>query len=185
MPLPALSAGEVLKERHPHGLKAFPDIALNSKVSSSWHRRDLPPRASLRIAVCGTHCTLSLECLFLALNVVCCETAIRLESGPKRKWPAGAQNVADDPERKSRFAGRGIRRLYSGFELRDQESRRGDDITIPPRAFAQCGLVPSADVPARREIGQPSVGCCCVRAPGTARRAVRAARPAASRAPVR
>jgi hypothetical protein len=31
-----------------------------------------------------------------ALNVVCCETAIGLESGAKRKWSAHAQNVADD-----------------------------------------------------------------------------------------
>ena len=35
---------------------------------------------------------------FLALNVVCCETAIRLKSGAKRKWLARAQNVTNDPE---------------------------------------------------------------------------------------
>jgi hypothetical protein len=34
----------------------------------------------------------------LALNVVCCETARRLESGAKRKWLVRAQNVADDPK---------------------------------------------------------------------------------------
>ena len=33
----------------------------------------------------------------MALNVVCCKTAIRLKSGAQRKWPACAQNVADDP----------------------------------------------------------------------------------------
>jgi len=32
-----------------------------------------------------------------ALNVVCCETAIRLELGAKRNCQARAQNVADDP----------------------------------------------------------------------------------------
>jgi hypothetical protein len=37
----------------------------------------------------------------VALNVVCCETAIRLESGAKQKCQARAQNVADDPNRKS------------------------------------------------------------------------------------
>jgi hypothetical protein len=33
----------------------------------------------------------------MALNVVCCETAIRLESEPKRTSLARAQSVADDP----------------------------------------------------------------------------------------
>jgi hypothetical protein len=33
----------------------------------------------------------------LALNVVCCETATRLELGAKRNCQARAQNVADDP----------------------------------------------------------------------------------------
>ena len=37
----------------------------------------------------------------MALNVVCCETAIRLKSGAKRKWLAHAQNVADDPSETS------------------------------------------------------------------------------------
>jgi hypothetical protein len=32
----------------------------------------------------------------MALNVVCCETAMRLESGAKRKYLALAQNVTDD-----------------------------------------------------------------------------------------
>ena len=32
---------------------------------------------------------------FMALNVICCETAIRLKSEAKRKWLACAQNVAD------------------------------------------------------------------------------------------
>jgi hypothetical protein len=32
----------------------------------------------------------------MAQNVVCCETAIRLKSGAKRKWLAHAQNVAGD-----------------------------------------------------------------------------------------
>ena len=35
----------------------------------------------------------------MALNVVCCETAIRLKLGPKRKWVTRPQNVADDPKR--------------------------------------------------------------------------------------
>jgi hypothetical protein len=34
--------------------------------------------------------------LRLALNVVCCETAIRLQSGAKRTSLARAQSVADD-----------------------------------------------------------------------------------------
>jgi len=38
--------------------------------------------------------------LFTALNVVCCETAIRLESGAKRKWLARPQNVADETRRR-------------------------------------------------------------------------------------
>jgi hypothetical protein len=38
----------------------------------------------------------------MALNVVCCETAIRLESGAKRTSLAHAQSVADDPNRNSR-----------------------------------------------------------------------------------
>ena len=33
-----------------------------------------------------------------ALNVICCKTAIRLESGQKRKWLARTQNGADDPQ---------------------------------------------------------------------------------------
>ena len=33
----------------------------------------------------------------MALNVVCCETARRLELGAKRKWLAPAQNVAGEP----------------------------------------------------------------------------------------
>ena len=66
-----------------------------------------------------------------------------------------------------------------------EEGGRDDDITIRQGAFSRAGLEPSAHVPARRENGPPSVGCCCVRAPGTARRTARAARPAASRAPVR
>jgi hypothetical protein len=49
--------------------------------------------------------------------------------------------------------------------------------------FLGAGLEPSAHVPAWRETGQPSVGCRCVRAPETVRRAACAARPAASRAP--
>ena len=35
----------------------------------------------------------------VALNVICCETAIRLETGAKRKCRGRAQNVADDPKR--------------------------------------------------------------------------------------
>jgi hypothetical protein len=31
------------------------------------------------------------------LNVICCKTAIRLESGGKRKWLTRTQNGADDP----------------------------------------------------------------------------------------
>jgi Patatin phospholipase len=38
---------------------------------------------------------------FSTLNVICCETAIRLESGAKHKWLALSQNVADDPKAKS------------------------------------------------------------------------------------
>lgn len=34
----------------------------------------------------------------MARNVVCCETAIGLKSGEKRKWLARAQNVANDPK---------------------------------------------------------------------------------------
>ena len=30
--------------------------------------------------------------------VACCETAMRLELGAKRKWLSHAQNVADDPK---------------------------------------------------------------------------------------
>ncbi len=41
----------------------------------------------------------SFKCRLLALNVVCCETAIRLESGAQRTSPARTQIVADDPER--------------------------------------------------------------------------------------
>ena len=37
------------------------------------------------------------KCLLVAPNVVYYETAIRLELEEKRKWLAGAQNVADDP----------------------------------------------------------------------------------------
>ena len=37
------------------------------------------------------------ECLLMALNVVCCETAIRLKSGVKRKWLKQARNDAIDP----------------------------------------------------------------------------------------
>jgi hypothetical protein len=55
----------------------------------------------------------------------------------------------------------------------------------PSQAFARAGSVPSAHGPAQREIGLPSVGCHCVRAPGTKCRAARAVRRAASRAPVR
>ena len=40
-------------------------------------------------------------CLLLALNVVCCETATRLELGAKRNCQARAQNVADDPSETS------------------------------------------------------------------------------------
>jgi hypothetical protein len=36
-------------------------------------------------------------CPQLALNVVCCETALRLELGSKRKCPACARNDVDDP----------------------------------------------------------------------------------------
>ena len=32
------------------------------------------------------------------LNVICCKTAIRLESGQKRKGLARTQNGADDPQ---------------------------------------------------------------------------------------
>ena len=34
----------------------------------------------------------------MGLNVICCKTAIRLESGQKRKWLARTQNGADDPQ---------------------------------------------------------------------------------------
>src|SRR6202035_5468709 len=44
------------------------------------------------------------QCPELALNVVCCEIAIGLESVAKRKWLARAQNVADDPEQTWRIA---------------------------------------------------------------------------------
>jgi hypothetical protein len=37
------------------------------------------------------------ECRLVALNVVCCETAICLKSGAKRKCQARAQSVANDP----------------------------------------------------------------------------------------
>jgi cytochrome oxidase Cu insertion factor (SCO1/SenC/PrrC family) len=37
----------------------------------------------------------------MALNVVCCETAIRLESGAERKLLTLARNVENDPERTS------------------------------------------------------------------------------------
>ena len=33
----------------------------------------------------------------MAVNVVCCETAIRLKLGAKRKWLARAQSVVGDP----------------------------------------------------------------------------------------
>jgi hypothetical protein len=38
----------------------------------------------------------------MALNVVCCETAIGLESAGMQKYQARAQNVADDPNSKFR-----------------------------------------------------------------------------------
>ena len=41
----------------------------------------------------------------MALNLICCETAIPLESEAKPTCPPGAQNVADDPSRTSADTG--------------------------------------------------------------------------------
>src|ERR1700744_3846218 len=81
----------------------------------------------------------------------------------------------------------GLPRLLPGTADTLDESRLTPRTDARPpartrsRAFARAGSVPSAHGPAQREIGLPSVGCHCVRAPGTKRRAARAARRAASR----
>ena len=65
----------------------------------------------------------------MALNVVCRETAIRPESGAKRKWLAHPQNVADDPKQKSTgrpsYHSSVLLKLYIyGYLNRVQSSRR-------------------------------------------------------------
>jgi hypothetical protein len=49
----------------------------------------------------------------MALNVVCCETAIRLKLGSKRKCPGRSRNDVDDPERSSAAAAEQVERIKS------------------------------------------------------------------------
>jgi hypothetical protein len=73
------------------------------------------------------------ECRLVALNVVCCETAICLKSGAKRKCQARAQSVANDP---CATSGKGNRaRAPSILHAQDHscQADRGDD----PRSASQ------------------------------------------------
>ena len=72
----------------------FPD---HSRQRGTWGTSPVQIERTMRFFLMQGHRTRGLQCLLLALNVVCCETAIRLKSGVKRKWLKQARNDAIDP----------------------------------------------------------------------------------------
>ena len=72
-----------------------------SRIRHNLGKRYTPLRGANKAAACRRPPAggFGRPCPRLAQNVFCCETAICLKSGVKRKWPARAPNVANDRQR--------------------------------------------------------------------------------------